>query len=89
MAFATSNVVRENLGTLNMVRGSWTGDVTDTANGTITGSGHALSSFFMTNNTTCPENVVLSRIDNSDGTWTVTIPNVDTVTAGTFEITFK
>lgn len=88
MAFATSGVVKENLGSSGMLRGSWTTSIGD-ADGTVTGSGYASSAEFRPNTSTSPSNVIQTRISNSSGTWTVTIPNQETVTAGTFEIRFK
>lgn len=88
MAFATSNLVRENAGTVNILRGEWTGSRGD-ANGTVTGSGYAFSADFRPNTTSSPSNTIQTRISNSSGTWTVTVPYQETVTAGTFEIKFK
>jgi hypothetical protein len=89
MAFATSNIARENLGSANLLRGTWTGASTDTANGTVTGKGFATRATFLSNNSTGPENAIPARITNSSGTWTVSVPYNFDVTAGTFEIVFK
>ena len=88
MAFATANVVRENGGSLNIVRGSWTGSRGD-AVGTVTGKGYCTDAKFLSNLTSGTDNVVASRISNSSGTWTVSVPYYEAVTAGTFEIRFK
>lgn len=88
MAFATSNVVKENLGSTGLLRGTWTTSIGD-ADGTVTGRGYASSADFRPNTATSPSDVIQTRITNSSGTWTVTIPNQETVTAGTFEIRFK
>lgn len=88
MAFATANVVRDNAGSTAVMRGTWTGTVGDSA-GTVTGSGYALSADFMDNSSTTPGQEILARISNSSGTWTVTVPYSQTVTAGTFRIEFK
>lgn len=88
MAFATSNVVRENAGSQNVLRGTWTGTSGDAA-GTVTGSGFCSDARFDANTTTGPSNPIRPTISNSSGTWTVTIPFFETVTAGTYEIKFK
>jgi len=89
MAFATSNIVRENNGSVNIMRGNWSGAASDTSNGTVTGSGQGISAEFYTNNSTSPENIIPARITTSSGTWTVSVPYTTTVTNGTFVITFK
>ena len=88
MAFATASVGRENGGTVNILRGSWTGSVGD-SEGTVTGRGYATSADFSTNLTSGPDNRIPARISNSSGVWTVTVPYNQAVTAGTFEIKFK
>lgn len=88
MAFTTANIARDNAGSTAIMRGTWTGTAGDTA-GTVTGSGYALAANFATNNSTSPGQVIPVRISNSSGTWTVTIPYQETVTAGTFRIEFK
>lgn len=88
MAFATSNIVRESNGSQAVMRGTWTGTVGDSA-GTVTGKGYALSARFDDNNSTTPGTVIPTRISNSSGDWTVTVPYSQTVTAGTFKIEFK
>jgi hypothetical protein len=88
MSFATSNVVRDNMGTINALRGNWTGSVGDDV-GTITGSGYATSAEFDANLSTTPGEDVVTRISNSSGTWTVTILNHQNVTNGSFVIRFK
>lgn len=88
MAFATSNLARDNGGSVLILRGTWTGAQGD-AVGTVTGTGQALSADFRPNTSTGPSSVIQTRISNSSGTWTVTVPNTETVTAGTFQITFK
>ena len=87
MAFATANIVRKNVGTVNMMAGTWTGNAGDDV-GTITGNGYAINAEVDANVSTGPGEVILYRITNSGGTWTVTIPYHQTVTAGTFEIEF-
>lgn len=89
MAFATTNVMRENLGSINLVRGSWSGLGTDTTVGTFTGTGFAISADFQTNNSIGPENSIPCRLVNSSGTWTVSIPYSTDVTSGTFAIKFR
>lgn len=88
MAFATSNVARDSYGTVAVMRGSWTGTLGD-ASGTVTGSGHCLGADFHSNASTGPANPIRPVVSNSSGTWTVTVPYFETVTAGTFEIRFK
>lgn len=88
MAFATSSVVRESAGSNAVMRGTWTGTAGDSA-GTVTGSGYALSAEFDDNLSTTPGQSLVPRISNSSGTWTVTVPYSQTVTAGTFKIEFK
>lgn len=88
MAFATSNVNRDNAGSLNVVRGSWTGTVGDAA-GTVEGRGYCVDAVFQDNNSASPGQNIPVRISNSSGTWTVTVPYEATVTAGTFSIRFK
>lgn len=88
MAFATSDVARDNAGSVAVMRGTWTGVVGD-ASGTVTGKGHVLSAQFDANTTNGPANPIRPTWTNSSGTWTVTIPYFETVTAGTFEIRFK
>lgn len=89
MAFATSNIVRDNLGSISAVRGTWTGAAGDTSNGSVEGRGYAVSAEFYSHNSTSPENSIPARITNSSGTWTVSVPYNTTVTAGTFVIKFK
>ena len=88
MAFATANVVRDNGGSNNILRGSWTGSVGDSA-GTVTGRGRALSADFSPHLTAGPDNKIPTQISKSSGVWTVTVPYNQAVTAGTFEIKFK
>jgi hypothetical protein len=88
MAFATSNLAREGSGSMAVLRGTWTGTNGD-ASGTVTGSGYCHAAMFRPNTTTGPSNVIQTRVSNSSGTWTVTVPYQETVTAGTFSIEFK
>lgn len=88
MAFATANVVRQCFGSVNAIIGTWTGTSGDTV-GSVTGNGYALNAEFDTNLSTGPGETIIPRITNSSGTWTVTVPYEQTVTAGTFNITFK
>jgi len=88
MAFATSNLLRDGNGSSALMRGSWTGTIGD-ASGTITGSGYCFDASFLTNSTSGPANPIRPVISNSSGTWTVTVPYSETITAGTFEIRFK
>lgn len=89
MAFATTNVAHENVGSAHVFRGNWSGLVSDTSNGTVTGKGFAYSAEFMQNNTTGPENPINVRVTNSSGDWTVSVPYTTTVTNGTFKIVYK
>ncbi len=89
MAFSTSNLARENLGSCNRLRGNWAGLDSDTANATITGTGYAMGASFLTNNSVGPENPIPIQITNTNGAWTVSAYYNSTVTNGTFEITFK
>ena len=88
MAFATSNVYRDNAGSVNVLRGSWSGTTGDDV-GTVTGRGYAVMADFNTNDSTSPGTVIPARISNSSGTWTVTVPYQETVTGGLFSITFR
>lgn len=88
MAFSTSNVCRENAGTVNIMRGSWSGVAGDDV-GTVTGNGYAIDAEFDTNDTSTPGEIIPARISNSAGTWTVTVPYHDTYTNGSFKIEFK
>lgn len=88
MAFATANIVRDNAGSTAIMRGTWTGTAGDTA-GSVTGSGYVLAAEFLPNTSTGPGQTVPVRLSNSSGTWTVTVPYQETVTAGTFRIEFK
>lgn len=88
MAFATSNVARISLGSTSGMVGTWTGTNGD-ASGTVTGTGYCLVARFLPNTSTSPSNPIQPRISNSSGTWTVTVPYQETVTAGTFQIEFK
>lgn len=88
MAFATANIVRDNYGTTNVVRGTWTGTAGDDV-GTYSGNGYALDAEFDANISTSPGEVIPARVSNSSGTWTVTVPYHVTVTSGTFKIEFK
>lgn len=88
MAFSTSNVVRENSGSTNVMRGSWAGTAGDDV-GTVTGNGYAMDAEFDTNDTVTPGEIIPARITNSNGTWTVTVPYHDTYTSGSFRIIFK
>lgn len=88
MAFATSNVVRENFGSINVMRGNWSGTAGDDA-GSIVGNGYALDAEFDTNSSTGPGGVVPARVSNSSGVWTVTVPFQQTVTNGSFKIEFR
>lgn len=88
MAFATTNTSRENAGSTAVYRGTWTGTSGD-ANGSVTGSGNCFAADFFANTSAGPANVIRTSISNSSGTWTVTVPYQETVTAGTFAIRFK
>ena len=88
MAFATSNVYRDNNGTTNVMRGSWSGTTGDSA-GTVTGNGYAIAADFLDNDSTTPGQIIPARISNAGGTWTVTVPYSETVTAGLFSIIFR
>jgi len=89
MAFSTSNLSRDTVGSSYALKGTWTGLDSDTANGTVTGPGYCSDATFKTNNTVGPENDTSVRITNSNGTWTVSVYYNSTVTAGTFQIAFK
>jgi len=89
MAFATSNIVRESSGSHAVMRGSWTGSAGDSTVGTVTGSGYAIAAEFYDHNSTTPGQRIIPRISNSSGTWTVSVPYSQAVTAGTFKIEFK
>lgn len=88
MAFATSNVVRLGSGSMAVMGGTWTGTVGD-ASGSVTGNGYCFDATFRPNTSTGPSNAIQTRISNSSGTWTVTVPYQETVTAGTFKIEFR
>lgn len=88
MAFATSNIVRESGGSTNIMFGTWTKSAGD-ADGTVTGNGYCVEAEFRTNLSTTPGQFVPTRISNSSGTWTVTVPEPRAVTAGEFRIEFK
>lgn len=88
MAFATSSVRRENSGSQYVLSGSWTGTYGD-ASGSVTGKGYCSGAVFNSNTTTGPKSPIRPTISNSSGDWTVTVPFFETVTAGTFQITFK
>lgn len=88
MAFASTNYTRVNLGSVVALNGTWTGTVGDSP-GTVTGNGYAFNAEFDTNLSTGPGETLIPRISNSSGTWTVTVPYSQTVTAGTFNVVFK
>lgn len=90
MAFATSNLSRENYGSVNVLRGNWTGTVGDAA-GTVTVAGGAVfSAHFEDNLTSGPDQgLVPVSVSTSSGQSTVSVYNHATVTSGTFEIRFK
>jgi len=86
MAFATTNVVRENAGSVNVVRGNWSASVGDAA-GTITVGSVALDAEFHQNLSSGPYQ---NRIPTSGlGTNVVTVYHLGAVTNGTFTIRFK
>lgn len=89
MAFSTSNVQRTVWGNMRIMYGQWTGAVGD-APGTITVSGGQLwLSVFNTNLSTGPQQVpslVSEGPTGTTGILTLTIPNQNTVTAGTFMV---
>ena len=89
MAFATTNVVRENLGSINAVRGNWSGLASDSTIGSFSGTGYAMTAEFQTNNSTGPENAIPCRVVNSGGNWTVSVPYTTDVTNGSFIIKFR
>jgi len=88
MAFATSNPELLSGGNCFTLVGDWTGTVGDAA-GTVTGSGYCLEAVFMPNTSTSPSSVIPCRFTNSSGTWTVTVPYVETVTAGRYSIKYR
>ena len=88
MAFATTNPDLHNSGSSYKLTGSWTGTAGD-ASGTVTGSGFCTGAVFLTNRTGSPDQTVPVQIDNTSGTWTVTVGSRGTVTIGTYEINYK
>lgn len=89
MAFATAYPERHNNGSTYMLTGTWTGSLGD-ASGSVTGKGHCISARFDTNKASGgPSNAIVPQISNSSGTWTVTVPYSETVTAGTYSIVFR
>mgnify|MGYP001563450645 CR=1 FL=1 len=88
MAFATSAPELISTGSAYCLIGTWTGEIGN-ANGSVTGAGYCTDATFKTNSSASPVSVVPTRISNSSGTWTVTVPNVETVTAGTYEIHYR
>lgn len=88
MAFATANLARDGAGSIAILRGDWTGTRGD-ANGSVEGRGYCFGANFFANTTSGPANVIRTSVSNASGTWTVTVPYQETVTAGTFEIRFK
>lgn len=86
MAFATSSVVRENRGSVSVMRGTWTAAVGDAA-GTITLGTPALAADFWANLSSGPSQ---GRVKVSGlGSTTLTVYNQETVTDGKFEVMFK
>ena len=88
MAFARTNPELISVGSAYKLRGDWTGAIGD-ANGTVTGAGFCFDATFKTNSSSSPVSVIPVRISNSSGEWTVTVPNVETVTDGTYEISYR
>lgn len=86
MAFATTNVSRENRGSVSVMRGTWTASVGDAA-GTITLGTPALAADFWANVSSGPTQ---GRIRVSGlGSTTLTVYNQEAVTDGRFEVLFK
>lgn len=88
MAFATAAPELRSTGSGYCLTGTWTGAIGD-ANGSVTGAGYCTDATFKTNSSASPVAVVPVRISTTSGVWTVTVPNVETVTAGTYEINYR
>lgn len=86
MAFATSNVYRQNQGSVNVATGTWTATIGDAA-GTITFGTPVLSAQFWPNQTSgaVDENVAVSGLNST----TLTVYHQTTVTDGRFEVKFR
>lgn len=86
MAFATSNVQTESVGKLRMTYGQWTGSLGDAAGSLTVGGGQMWFSAFNTNLASGPQQVdpVVATPSGTAGILTLTIPNQNAVTAGTF-----
>lgn len=89
MAFATSGIQKGVNGNRFVINGDWTGAVGD-ASGTYTVTGKVYDAVFRTQNTASPSQVpnVYWSQNSTTGVTTITIPNRETVTAGTFQVEF-
>lgn len=90
MAFATTNIQRNNCGSRSLFSGEWSAAVGDTP-GTIAIGGHVLDASFFENVSSGayqPSSVPWS-VSQSGSTSTVTIYHQGAVTTGYFSITFK
>lgn len=87
MAFATSNLVCENRGSSNELRGNWSCAIGDAA-GTVTINGIALDADFRQNGSTPGPHQARVQVSGL-GTNTVTIYHLTDVTSGVFWIRYK
>lgn len=87
MAFATSNVRRTYFGNLNVTYGDWTGAIGDTPGTIGVGGGRVYLAEFTSESTLQPFQIeVPVSVSTSGSVSTVTVYNLNTVTAGQFII---
>lgn len=88
MAFATSNILAANLGSLKAFAGDWSGSAGD-ASGTITlGGGRVYLARFENQDADAPKELPLTDVSISGSTITLTVHNHMNVTNGRFIVIY-
>lgn len=90
MAFSTSNLNRQNLGSCNAVSGTWTGTAGDAAGSLVIGSGNVVAYDFdpgLSSNGPSEKPLVSASV--ASGQTTLSVYYHQTITAGKFRVVFE
>jgi hypothetical protein len=88
MAFATSNLVARNLGSIRMLTGNWSANAGDTPGTIAIGAGNIISASFDPRLSSGPSEICPIATSVSNGQTTVTVYHKQTVANGVFKIEY-
>lgn len=88
MAFATTNVVARNGGTVRVMTGNWSATVGDTPGTIVIGAANVINAVFDPRLSTGPSESCAIGTSTSSGQTTVTVYHKQTVANGVFKIEF-